>query len=288
MRTPSGALPQVVSKTSPGGPAAALETARGTLPRMEKPRGGLAEVALEAGSAIVGDLHLDVGAGAARPERFEAWLAGLRDVPRLMILGDLFDAWIGPAQAELPAARSALGALRGLASRGTAIDVVPGNRDFLLEEGFERASGATVRPGGLVGVLEGGARVLLIHGDELCTLDRGYQRLRRVLRSAPVRWSAPRVPRPAALWVARRLRRASTQALAVKLSAETEQQVEAVRELARFHGASTLICGHAHRFRDETLAGGPRWIVVGAFGGPRDLLRVAPGGAIEARESGAA
>jgi UDP-2,3-diacylglucosamine hydrolase len=248
----------------------------------------LPDVSIEPGSLVIGDLHLDVGAGAERPERFEAWLAELRGVPRLMILGDLFDAWIGPAQAELPAARSVLAALRELAARGTAVDVVPGNRDFLLESEFERASGAKVRPGGLVGTLEGGARVLLIHGDELCTLDRGYQRLRRVLRSAPVRWSAPRVPRLAALWVARRLRRASTQALAVKPSAETEQQVEAVRELARAHRAATLICGHAHRFRDDALAGGPRWIVVGAFGGPRDLLRFAPGGAIEALESGAA
>jgi UDP-2,3-diacylglucosamine hydrolase len=248
----------------------------------------LPDVSIEPGSLVISDLHLDVGAGASRPERFEAWLAGLRGVPRLVILGDLFDAWIGPAQAELPAARSVLAALRELAARGTAVDVVPGNRDFLLEAVFERASGAKVRPGGLVGRLEGGTRSLLIHGDELCTLDRGYQRLRRVLRSAPVRWSAPRVPRPAALWVARRLRRASTQALAVKPSAETEQQAEAVRELARSHDASTLVCGHAHRFRDETLAGGPRWIVIGAFGGPRDLLRVATGGAIEALESGAA
>jgi UDP-2,3-diacylglucosamine hydrolase len=190
--------------------------------------------------------------------------------------------------------------LAGLARRGTAVDVVHGNRDFLLDARFERQSGARVFPNGCIGrpvEAEGSPACLLIHGDELCTLDRGYQRLKRVLRSPAVAWTAPRLPARLSLAVARRLRRASVRALAHKPRAEATQQPEAVLALAAIHAAGVVVCGHAHAFRDERLVpaqppvglqggspggrGGVRWIVIGAFGTFNDLLRVGAGGRIE-------
>ena len=247
----------------------------------------LPEVELAPGTLCIGDLHLDVSPAGGDHAPFVRWLAGLRDVPRLVILGDLFDAWIGPAQRRIEPARRACEALAALRARGAAIDVVPGNRDFLLDADFERASGATLRTRGLVG-LASGRRLLLVHGDELCTLDLAYQRLKRVLRSPPVLWLAPRVPTPAALWVARRLRGASVRALATKPPAEKEQQRSAAEALLALHGCEELVCGHAHRFRDEPLPGGGRWRVLDAFGHGRDLLRLAPGGALEPASSGVA
>jgi len=251
----------------------------------------LPELELEPGTLIIGDLHLDVtpSAGTEALEPFVDWLASQGAPPRLVILGDLFDAWIGPAHVGVPAARVVLEALAALARRGTAIDVIPGNRDFLMERSFERASGARVWARGLVGIVgRDEERVLLIHGDELCTLDQAYQRMKRVLRSRAVLGGVPLIPRPAALWIARRLRRASVQALEIKPLAEKQQQAEAVRELSARHGCRTLICGHAHRFRDERVVQGPRWIVVGAFGGGRDVLRLGAGGRIEALDAGLA
>jgi UDP-2,3-diacylglucosamine hydrolase len=166
------------------------------------------------------------------------------------------------------------GALRRLVGSGTEIDVVPGNRDFLLDRHFERASGARVRAAGLVGVMAGGTRVLFLHGDELATRDRGYQRLRAVLRSRLVTTLAPRVPSIATRALARRLRRASRKAVEAKSGDVKALQADAVRARARAHAAAVLVCGHAHRFRDERLAQGPRWIVVDAFGGARDTLEI--------------
>lgn len=230
------------------------------------------EVPLAPGTVAIADLHLD----AAEPEpaaRFARWLAGLASVPRMLILGDLFDAWVGPVHARLPGARAVLAALAELSRRGTAIDLVPGNRDFLLGVDFERESGAVLRPAGVVGVAAG-ARVLFLHGDELCTRDLGYQRLRRVLRSSAVRWIAPRLPFAVASPIARRLRRASVRALEVKPSEEKAMQADAAHALAGASGADVLVCGHAHAARDERLPDGPRWIVLDAFGGVRDLLSV--------------
>jgi UDP-2,3-diacylglucosamine hydrolase len=230
------------------------------------------EIPIETGTLVIADLHLDV---STRPgtRGFEGWLDGLRDVPRLVILGDLFDVWVGPAQARLAGSPPVLDALRSLVRRGTAVELVPGNRDFLLGRAFEERTGVRLHAEGFVG-RRGDVRVLFVHGDTLCTRDVGYQRLRRVLRSAPVTWIAPRVPLSIGTRLARRLRRASVRAVAAKLPEEKSIQRDAVVAAAGAAQCATLVCGHAHVFRDEGLEGGTRWIVIDAFGGARDVLRV--------------
>jgi len=241
------------------------------------------EVELAPGTLVIADLHLDAGPNARPPREFEAFLERASAAPRLVILGDLFDAWVGPAHAELAGARRVLDALASLVRAGTALDIVHGNRDFLLEESFERRTGARVHPAGLVGRCAG-VRTLLVHGDELCTLDHGYQRMKRVLRSGPVRWLAPRLPRPLSLAAARRLRSASVKAVAEKPAESKRQQRAAASGLAEAARARHLVVGHAHEFRDED-DGALRWIVLDAFGGATDLVRFGPDGAPEGGSS---
>lgn len=243
----------------------------------------LPEVRLGPGALFIADLHVDARDEAAAA-RFADFLSRARGAPRLVILGDLFEAWVGPAHVRLAGARAVHAALRAFADAGAAIDFVPGNRDFLLGRDFERACGARVHPHGFVGLLDGG-RMLAIHGDELCTLDRAYQRMKSVLRSAPVTWLAPRLPAPLALAAAQRLRRTSVRAVADKPPAEKAQQPGEVVRLARAHRAETVLCGHAHDFRDEPVAPGVRWIVLDAFGGRRDVLEVDRQGGLDARAS---
>lgn len=230
------------------------------------------EIELETGTIAIADLHLDVS-DAQAVEPFARWLDALA-VPRLVILGDLFDVWVGRAQSRMPAAPRVLDALRACTLRGIALDLVPGNRDFLLERSFEERTGAVLHAEGFVGIAHG-ERILFVHGDTLCTKDLGYQRLRRVLRSRTITWLAPRVPLALATRVARRLRRASVQAVAAKLPEEKSIQRDAVVAAARAARADVLVCGHAHEFRDERLAD-VRWIVLDAYGGPRDRLVLEP------------
>ncbi|MCC7013718.1 MAG: UDP-2,3-diacylglucosamine diphosphatase [Planctomycetes bacterium] len=239
----------------------------------------LPEFELAVGALVVADLHLDVRPGAAPNADFERFVRVARGAPQLLVLGDLFDAWVGPAHAEVDAARRVIELLRDLTRGGTRVDVLAGNRDFLLEQRFERATGARVHPRGCIGRVAH-QRLLFLHGDELCTLDLAYQRLKRVLRSGPLAWGLPRLPRPVALAIARRLRRASVQAVAGKPALEKEQQGAEALRAARASGCTTLVCGHAHAFRD-TREGGVRWVVLDAFGGARDLARIAASGELE-------
>ena len=155
------------------------------------------------------------------------WLRAARGAPALVVLGDLFEYWIGPAQERSAGAERVFAGLAALAAQGTSIELLCGNRDFLLSQRAAERAGARLHPEGLVGELPGGRRALVLHGDTLCTLDVGYQRLRRVLRSAPVQVLGPRLPALLGSALARRLRRASSRAKAGKPLEELALQPEA-------------------------------------------------------------
>ncbi len=244
--------------------------------------GGTLELA--SGSLVIADLHLD----PLRPAGIAAllrWLTRIQGAPALLVLGDLFEFWIGPVQARDEPVAAVLQALAAAVRSGTALHLVHGNRDFLLGSDFERTTGARVHPDPIVGRLPSGARAVLLHGDELATLDRSYQRLRSVLRSAPVRGLARGLPAGLSRALARRLRRRSLSAVAAKPPARMDLQAAAAGELAARHGARFVVCGHAHRFREEHLPGGVCWTVLDAFGGERDVLAVGSDGSLQPRSS---
>lgn len=243
-------------------------------------------IPLEPGAVAIADLHLDP-ASALDCDGLVHWLDQLEETPRLLVLGDLFDAWVGPAHQGLEGSQAVIGALRRLSDRGAAVDLLHGNRDFLLDQRFAAACGALVRPEGVVGTLPSAERVVLVHGDTLCTRDHAYQRYRRISHSAAVRGLALSLPLFISSRIARRLRRVSIQAVAEKLPEEKALQTDAAIRLAAERDASTVVCGHAHEARDERVPEGPRWIVLDAFGGERDVLTVNCDGDLELTGSGA-
>jgi len=245
-----------------------------TSPREAEP-GGAPELALPVGTLAIGDLHVDVEDEAA-VAAFETFVANQRGRPCLVVLGDLFEYWIGGAQAHSRGGRRALGALLELSNAGTRIVVVPGNRDFLLGARDAERGGFALAPSGFVGRAQDGSRTLVLHGDELCTRDLAYQRLRRIVRSRAVRLLARALPNAAARGVARRLRRASARAVARKPSADKQPQVAEALARASAARAEVLLSGHVHQFRDERVGAARelRWLCVDAFGGGRDAFEL--------------
>lgn len=136
---------------------------------------------------FVSDVHLD----AAAPEAQRQFLDFLRahaagptaaERPRaLYILGDLFESWVGDDDAGDERA-AVLAALRELTESGVACFLLHGNRDFLIGEDFCRRTGSQLLPDPVIAEI-GGERVLLTHGDALCTDDHAYQELRSIVRT---------------------------------------------------------------------------------------------------------
>ena len=242
-------------------------------------------IPLEPGLEVIADLHLDP-ADSDECGRFAAWLDSREGLKRLVLLGDLFDAWVGPAHARMDGAQEVFGALRGVVSRGGAVELLWGNRDFLIDEKVASEAGARLCRDSLLAVNESGERALFVHGDELCTLDTSYQRLRRVLRSRWVTGLLLRLPLFMTLWLARRLRSGSKRAVGSKPPEEMAMQADVVMNLSRRSSARVLVCGHAHRWRDEVVEDGVRWVVLDAFGGERDCLCVDSSGRLVGTSSG--
>ncbi len=239
----------------------------------------LPQVQLDGPAVVIADLHLD--AFDEDPcAKFQGWVRGL-EVGTLFVLGDLFDAWLGPAHEGSPGALLVMEAFREFAARGGQVHVLRGNRDFLLGASFEQRSASQVHPEGLTVRLSDGSTWLFLHGDELCTRDHAYQRLRRVTHSSIVQRWGPGVPLFLSRRIAARRRRYSTQAVAQKPSAEKEIQESAAQEHVQQAGCVGLLCGHVHRARDQELGADQRWLILDVFGdGERDALQIDAAGQV--------
>lgn len=216
---------------------------------------------------VIADLHLDPGGDPRIPE-FQAFCRS-PGLQHLVILGDLFEAWFGPKTARLEGAEIIMRGLEELVRRGVAVDLVPGNRDFLLDQSFALATGVRLHPRGLCLAERG---ILMLHGDELCTKDHGYLALRAVLRSWPLRLLVRVLPEAWAASLARRLRSASTRAVARKENEHKAMQPAEAERRVRREGAQTLVVGHVHERSTRELAGGRRWYCLDGWGGAGDTL----------------
>ncbi len=197
---------------------------------------------------FLSDLHLS----PSRPrllERFRRLLeAEAGRCAGLYLLGDLFDAWIGDDDPS-PFAEEVRGLLRAF-SRQTPLFFQHGNRDFLVGDRFAAETGVRLLPE--ASVLErDGLRLLLMHGDRLCTDDLEYQEARRILRSPEFRRHILSLAIPERRALAEEYRRRSGEAMSLKAADIMDANREAVAEALRSHRADWLIHGHTHRPGDH-------------------------------------
>ncbi len=224
---------------------------------------------------FIADLHLS-------PERpditacLKAFLAHQgTEAEALYVLGDLFESWIGddditPFNAEVADMFAAF------AASGKPVYFIRGNRDFMLGEAFCQRAGMTLLPEQQVIDLYGTPTVIL-HGDELCTLDKDYQRFRKTARS----WWWPRLMLALPLWVRRRIAgniRKTSYSKQQRLSLEImDVTPQAVCDTFKKHGVRQMIHGHTHRpnIHVHDVNGQPaKRIVLGDWYEQGSMLRV--------------
>ncbi len=204
---------------------------------------------------FISDLHLS----AALPRTVNAWAAHLLNTPAdaVLMLGDLFEVWVGDDQRERPYERSCIDVMAEAASRRT-IGFMHGNRDFLLGQTMLNACGLLALPDPTM-LDAWGQRVLLTHGDALCIDDVEYQRFRATARTPA--WQRAFLALP----LAERLRQAGAARAASQQRKDTAgfdpdlwADVDPAAAVAWMHatGCTELIHGHTHRPGSETLTPG--------------------------------
>ncbi len=118
---------------------------------------------------FISDLHLDVDRPASIARFLDFMQREARHASALYILGDLFEAWIGDDDTN-PDYAPIIAALADLKLVGVPCFFMHGNRDFLIGKRFATATGCRLLAENAVVDIERD-RVLLTHGDLLCTDD---------------------------------------------------------------------------------------------------------------------
>lgn len=194
---------------------------------------------------FISDLHLS----ADRDDINQCLFAFLRDqapqADALYVLGDLFEIWIGDDD-QNSFTLSIAKAFNDLSQSGVPVYFIHGNRDFLIRQRFAKQAGFKILPEQVVIDLYG-EPTLIMHGDELCTMDIDYQAFRKKARS----WWWPRIMLSLPLSTRRKIAqkgRATSKQKQSKLSEEimdvTPQEVVSVMQA---HGVRKMIHGHTHR-----------------------------------------
>jgi len=228
---------------------------------------------------FISDLHLS----PERPEKLELFRRLLRGPARkadaVYILGDLFEEfWAGNDDSTPPAAEI-VDELKQLTAAGIPCAFLRGNRELALDAGFGALTGCRVLPDPSVIELDG-TRILIMHGDRLCTRDWSYQWFRAAMETAAVRGLYLAFPRALRTMLAHGLRPLMVRSMKTKAPEIVDADHGAISAALRAHAVTELIHGHTHRpsVHEFTLDGAPaRRIVLGDwYGDPLMLVCSGP------------
>jgi UDP-2,3-diacylglucosamine pyrophosphatase LpxH len=204
--------------------------------------------------ALIADAHLGGPGGAAEP--LVAQLAALpaQGCRRLVLMGDLFQAWVGLASFETADVRLVAAALRALRAQGVTVEYVEGNRDFFLAgspyaDAFDRVALET-------SFEVAGVRYLAVHGDGLNDRDWKYRCWRRLSKSAPVHLAVRCVPTFLAHRMVHSTERRLSRTNFKHRAALPEAAIRAYAERRLAEGHDVLLLGHFHEPRVWPVAGG--------------------------------
>jgi UDP-2,3-diacylglucosamine hydrolase len=192
---------------------------------------------------FIADLHLSVHTPRITQHCLDFLTQRAIFAEKLYILGDLFEVWLGDDNEDYQTVKHAL---RTLTASGVAVNILHGNRDFLLGMQFATDTGCHLMAEPQVIDLYG-VPTLLMHGDVLCTQDVAYQAFRQQVRDP--RWQQQFLAQPLAQrrLLAQQARQQSQQYTHATPEAMMDVTPEEVIKLLQAHQVYELIHGHTHR-----------------------------------------
>ncbi len=239
----------------------------------------------ELSTVFISDLHLSADTPLLTKACVQLLgeLAALPNLQALYILGDWLDAWIGDddylsltaSERQAHFLTPVIDKLASLSAKGTVVNVMWGNRDFMLGQPLCDVFGGQlihephffdINPiahdkTAMPSVYQPAISVRLEHGDALCTDDKSYQRYRAIIRH-PITQRLLRL---------QSLKRRRTLAIRIKQKSAQDKQIKSSTIMDVNNTAVTqvmkncdiLLHGHTHRPAIHELANEGRRIVLG-------------------------
>jgi UDP-2,3-diacylglucosamine pyrophosphatase LpxH len=204
--------------------------------------------------ALLADSHLSGPGGPAGPLVDQLAALPAQGCGRLILLGDIFQAWIGSQRFETEDVRAVVAALRELRRRGLRIDYVEGNRDFFLQGSVYADAFDSVVPETSFTV--DGVRYLAVHGDGLNDRDWKYRFWRWLSKSRPVRFLVFHIPGRIAHRMVHSTEQRLSQTNFKHRAALPEAAIRRYAERRLAEGYDVLLLGHFHEARTWAVQGG--------------------------------
>tara|TARA_Y100000992_G_C21223323_1_gene471609 strand:+ start:497 stop:1219 length:723 start_codon:yes stop_codon:yes gene_type:complete len=193
---------------------------------------------------FVSDLHLD----NTRPEVVNYFLNYLKslstDIDSLYILGDFVEYWVG----DDDPAEGLTELFEEIKNRSRIHDIyfMHGNRDFMISESFCEKLGMKLIPDPSIVSLYG-KKILLMHGDTLCTDDHEYQDFRKLVRSDLWQQEALKKTVDERIILAKELRQKSLKETGAKKEIIMDVNENEVDKTFLKYDVRLIIHGHTHR-----------------------------------------
>ncbi|MBS0309602.1 MAG: UDP-2,3-diacylglucosamine diphosphatase [Proteobacteria bacterium] len=195
---------------------------------------------------FISDLHLHESLPHTTQAFFDFLATRAIKAQRLYLLGDLFEFWAGDDDISTPYPQQVIDALKRVSDAGVALYWMAGNRDFLVNRRFAKATGAKLLsdPHNVTLV---GKKLVLAHGDEQCTSDTAYMTWRAQVRQPDWQRTFLALPLGQRKSIIEGMRDRSRAANSQKSYEIMDVNADAIAALFRKSGASVMIHGHTHR-----------------------------------------
>ncbi|MDP0588964.1 MAG: UDP-2,3-diacylglucosamine diphosphatase [Candidatus Endonucleobacter bathymodioli] len=194
---------------------------------------------------LISDLHLT----PLRPAIAQAFLSFLKKQAvfsrQLYILGDFFEYWVGDDAME-PFHENIASSLKEYSRAGHDIYIMPGNRDFAIGQQFLKQAGAQWLSDPTLLTING-EKVLLLHGDSLCTEDIHYLRYRKIIRNPLIMALLQLTPLSFRKKLCHKIQKDSLQAKTKKKLAIMDVTENEVIRVMNHYNVNIMIHGHTHR-----------------------------------------
>ena len=205
-------------------------------------------------AVLISDLHLHES-DPTLFSKFEMFLSSkIYGFNNLYILGDLFETWIGDDD-ESKFNKKVIEILKKVSADGMKVFLMHGNRDFLIGESFCSTINAELLSDYHI-YEDGDSKILLLHGDTLCTDDIRYQEFRKLVRTESWKGDFLSKSLKERIDIASGLREMSNEETEDKKNEIMDVNLECVRKISNEFNIEKMIHGHTHRpfiHQDENL-----------------------------------